>query len=512
MKMGVIGAGFIGRALARLAMDSGHEVMIANSRDPKTLGSTAVALGCKTGTAADAAQFGDVVIVSIPFSAISNLDPVGFSGKVVIDTCNHYPARDGENVALDANTDTTGAILARHLPNAKVVKAFNAILQGDLHNDSAPKGAAKRRALPIAGDDSEARALVAGLVDDFGFDVVDAGTMSESWRFERGKPSYCIQLDRAGLEAALAAAEKGVAAPIGSWRRRRDAEAKTAEPERGLTGRGAMDIVDGQFHLSRTEGIAGTLVAMDALGIQSMIVDEVWTRQGGRSQPNVPLQEGHARALTVLGVEAAIVHPARFAFVQRITRHDPRLAALVPLLAETPGCKGLRIVLSSRAERDAVKNGDWDIALGIAAAHDLPVCLLSTDMPEVAATITERFSNLMLILDHCGWGRSTVEWKAILDLSKNPNTLLKWSHATRAFQTFDNPDAAEITGLSDAVAAFGADRVFWASDATFEESKRSWAELLSNILHHPRLTDGDCRKILAGTARRVFKWPLNGPV
>ena len=110
-------------------------------------------------------------------------------------------------------------MLAQHLAGAKVVKAFNAILQGDLEKDGRAAGAPDRRALPIAGDDAQAKQVVTGLIDAFGFDVVDAGPLSEGWRFERAKPAYCIALDVPGLEQALAAAERDVEVAHGSWRR-----------------------------------------------------------------------------------------------------------------------------------------------------------------------------------------------------------------------------------------------------------------------------------------------------
>jgi predicted dinucleotide-binding enzyme len=218
MKIGVIGAGFIGRALATVAIGNGHEVMISNSRGPQTLTSTAIALRCKAGTVAQAAEFGDVVVVAIPMSAYKGLDPHAFEGKVVLDANNYYPARDGAIPELDAHEATTSGLLASHLAGARVVKAFNAILQGDIEKDAKPPGSLDRRALPIAGDDARAKELIAGLVDQFGFDVVDAGSLSDSWRFERAMPAYCVALDVAQLQEALTSARRGVEVPDGSWR------------------------------------------------------------------------------------------------------------------------------------------------------------------------------------------------------------------------------------------------------------------------------------------------------
>lgn len=216
MKIGSIGAGFIGRAVARLAVAHGHQVMLSNSRSPRTLTSTAVSVRAGIGTVADAAAFGDVVLLAIPFYAIADLDPAAFAGKIVMDACNYYPGRDEPVPALDNETATTSGLVQQHLAGAKVVKAWNAILERDIEPDARPAAAPDRRALPIAGDDAEAKTTVAALFDDLGYDVVDAGPLSEGWRFERARPPYCVRLDRAGLEAKLADAGSRVAE--GSWR------------------------------------------------------------------------------------------------------------------------------------------------------------------------------------------------------------------------------------------------------------------------------------------------------
>lgn len=219
MRIGIIGAGFIGRAVASLAVRNGHEVMISNSRDPRSLGSTVVALGCKAGTAQQAAEFGEAVVVAIPFFAHRSV-PVGpVAGKPVLDANNYYPERDGHIPELDGEETTTSEMLAVHLVGAHVVKAFNAILQQDLAEGGTAPGTPGRRALPIAGDDEAAKQIVAGLHDQFGYDVVDAGPLSQGWRFQRAMPAYCIPLDAASLRAALEAAERGVEQPHGSWRR-----------------------------------------------------------------------------------------------------------------------------------------------------------------------------------------------------------------------------------------------------------------------------------------------------
>ncbi|QYE33325.1 NAD(P)-binding domain-containing protein (plasmid) [Polymorphobacter sp. PAMC 29334] len=217
MKIGCVGAGFIGRAVAKLAVDNGHQAMLSNSRGPRSLTSTMVAVKAAVGTVADAVAFGDVVLLAIPFYAVADLDPALFEGKIVMDACNYYPGRDDPVPALDDGSATTSGMVQQHLAGAKVVKAWNAILERDIEKDARAAGAADRRALPIAGDDLEAKSAVAALFHSLGYDVVDAGPLSEGWRFERARPAYCVPLGKAELEAKLADAGIGEQAD-GAWR------------------------------------------------------------------------------------------------------------------------------------------------------------------------------------------------------------------------------------------------------------------------------------------------------
>ncbi|WP_242140461.1 NAD(P)-binding domain-containing protein [Sphingomonas sp. TREG-RG-20F-R18-01] len=217
MKIGSVGAGFIGRAVAKLAVEHGHQVMLSNSRGPRTLTSTAISVRAGIGKVADAVAFGDVVLLAIPFYAVADLDPAVFVGKIVMDACNYYPGRDEPVPELDDGFATTSEIVQRHFAGAKVVKAWNAILERDIEKDARPTGASDRRALPIAGNDSDAKLVVATLFDSLGYDVVDAGTLGEGWRFERARPAYCVRLDRAGLEDKLMEAG-AVQQAEGAWR------------------------------------------------------------------------------------------------------------------------------------------------------------------------------------------------------------------------------------------------------------------------------------------------------
>jgi predicted dinucleotide-binding enzyme len=208
MRIGLIGAGNIGSTLARLAVEHGHDVMISNSRGPETLAGLVSHLGerATAGTAARAAEFGDVVVVTIPLKNYRKVPAAQLANKTVIDTNNYYPKRDGQIPELDSDAVTTSELLAAHLPESRVVKAFNNIYYADLAAQGQPAGTPGRRALPIAGDDAEAKKVVAGLVEEFGFDVIDVGGLAEGRRFQRDTPAYVTRLDAASLRAALAGA------------------------------------------------------------------------------------------------------------------------------------------------------------------------------------------------------------------------------------------------------------------------------------------------------------------
>ncbi len=208
MKIGIVGAGFVGRAIAKLAIQSGDQVMLSNSRGSQTLFSLRSMIRCEVGTVAEAVAFGDVVVVAVPLSAIGQLPADIFREKIVIDAMNYYPERDGHIAELDEGATTTSEFLLRYLPEAKITKAFNAIQMTQLESDGLPAGTQGRRALPLVGDDTEGKKIASDLYEAFGFDTVDGGALSEGWRFERGMPSYCVRMTKAELMEALSAAKK----------------------------------------------------------------------------------------------------------------------------------------------------------------------------------------------------------------------------------------------------------------------------------------------------------------
>ncbi|MBC9179084.1 NADPH-dependent F420 reductase [Pseudoroseomonas ludipueritiae] len=219
MRIGIIGAGFIGRAVARLGVAAGHEVMVSNLRGPHTLSGIPGATGAGIGTVEEAARFGEAALVAIPLHQYQTIPSAPLAGKVVLDANNYYPDRDGRIPALDAQRTTTSEMLARHLPQSRIVKAFNAILAADLEKGGSLLASGQRRAVPIASDDQEAKVVATQFLDQIGFDAVDAGPFSEGWRFERARPAYCAPLDREALLQTLKTTERDNWVLEGSWRR-----------------------------------------------------------------------------------------------------------------------------------------------------------------------------------------------------------------------------------------------------------------------------------------------------
>jgi predicted dinucleotide-binding enzyme len=208
--IGLIGAGHIGSQVARLAVKSGYDVVISNSRGPETLSELVAELGPKAraATSIDAAKAGDLVVVTVPLKNYRAVPVEPLAGKVVIDTNNYYPQRDGHIPELDNESTTTSELLQAHLPKSKVVKGFNHIYASQLTTDGLPAGTKNRRALVIAGNDGDAKATVAQLLDQFGFDAVDAGPLKEGWRIQRDTPGYGPRRTAEELRKDLAAARR----------------------------------------------------------------------------------------------------------------------------------------------------------------------------------------------------------------------------------------------------------------------------------------------------------------
>ena len=209
MKIGIVGAGNIGGALTRRLTALGHEVSVANSRDPDTLADLAVETGATAVLAGEAAAGADIVVVTVPEQAVPYLPDRLLAGAaddvVVIDTCNYYPRqRDGRITAIEDGM--TESRWVEQQIGVSVVKVFNGIYAEHLLTRGVPAGTAGRIALPVAGDDADAKDVVMTLVDSLGFDPVDGGGLDDSWRQQPGSPVYGADFDADGVRKALAEA------------------------------------------------------------------------------------------------------------------------------------------------------------------------------------------------------------------------------------------------------------------------------------------------------------------
>lgn len=191
--IGLIGSGNIGSTVARLAVDAGYDVVLSNSRGPETLQDLVRDLGprARAATATEAAEAGDLVVVTVPLHAYREVPAAPLAGKTVIDTNNYYPERDGRIAALDDGSDTTSGLLQAHLPDAHVVKTFNNIFFVALAALARPQGE-DRSTLSVFGDDDGAKAEVTAFLDAIGYDALDVGPLADSWRAENGRPAYVM--------------------------------------------------------------------------------------------------------------------------------------------------------------------------------------------------------------------------------------------------------------------------------------------------------------------------------
>jgi predicted dinucleotide-binding enzyme len=189
MRIGIIGSGSIGGTLAALFGGRGHEIRLANSRGPQSLRD--LPEGVRAATVEEAARDSEVVVVAIPFGRFTELPAEAFYGTVVVDAGNYYPQRDGVIPQLDDGSTTSTELVAAHLKGARAVKAFNTLYYVKLREDGRPDApAADRLAIPLAGDDADAKRLVSGLIEEIGFAPVDAGALANGRRQQPGTPLY----------------------------------------------------------------------------------------------------------------------------------------------------------------------------------------------------------------------------------------------------------------------------------------------------------------------------------
>ncbi|WP_434391587.1 NADPH-dependent F420 reductase [Melittangium boletus] len=209
MKIGIIGAGFIGKTLARNLAAAGHDVKVANSRGPETIEAEALSTGARAVTTAETVEGVDVVILSIPLFKLPRLKPLISalpSETVVIDTSNYYPGRDNRIEALEQGQVESEWV--QEQIGHPIAKAWNMILSESFAEKNHPAGHPDRLAIAVAADSERERNIAAELVEATGFDAYHAGSIRESWRFQPGAPGYCTELKLGALPAALAATER----------------------------------------------------------------------------------------------------------------------------------------------------------------------------------------------------------------------------------------------------------------------------------------------------------------
>jgi predicted dinucleotide-binding enzyme len=207
VRIGIIGSGKIGGSLTRRLTDLGHDVTVANSRGPNTLVGLADETGARPGSVEEVVRGASLVVVAIPLGAVPELPVAAFDGQAVVDANNYYPGRDGQIAEIDTGTPSSRWV-AQHLHGAKVVKAFNNMYASYLIDRALPASAEDRIALPVAGDDGTTKGTVMRLIDDLGFDPVDAGTLDDSWRQEPDTPVYGAAVGIEDVEELLSAATR----------------------------------------------------------------------------------------------------------------------------------------------------------------------------------------------------------------------------------------------------------------------------------------------------------------
>jgi predicted dinucleotide-binding enzyme len=207
MEIGIIGSGNIGSTLAGYLTALGHQVLIANSRGPESIGEIAAKTGATPVTTEQAAGAKDLIIIAIPNKAIVNLpkEILSASKAIIVDAGNYYPSRDGQ--ISDIEGGLTDSEWVAKIIEHPVIKAFNNIVAPSLASKSASAGSANRIALSVAGDDQQQKQTVIKLIDEIGFDAIDGGALSESWRQQPGEPAYCKDLDKGTLKSALQQAD-----------------------------------------------------------------------------------------------------------------------------------------------------------------------------------------------------------------------------------------------------------------------------------------------------------------
>lgn len=286
-----------------------------------------------------------------------------------------------------------------------------------------------------------------------------------------------------------------------------------------------MQIVDAQIHMG-PGGIAERLAAMDALGIASVLVDELWHGAAHRYSPCHPLPGGGYRPIAPTAELAAQQWPERFSYVLRVQRDDPEFAQVIRQARHAPNLRALRLNPGSLPEnRAAFSEGGYDAICAAACDNGLPIFIFAPDEPDALARCARAFPDLRLIVDHCGVysnamrgsalgggsaaldeGQHMAMFERVLELARFPNVAFKWSHFSGMFDLPAWPGEALRPILRKTLDAFGRERVMWASDFSVNQRGEAWAELLYSVRANADLSAEEIEWLLGRAVRGWLGW------
>jgi L-fuconolactonase len=272
-----------------------------------------------------------------------------------------------------------------------------------------------------------------------------------------------------------------------------------------------VDIIDTQVHFNQIGTLDAGIAAMAAVGISGVMFDE-WSHfdEHKRLQPGELLANGEFRPLCPLAEAAATAYPEKFGVLRRVGPRDPQLAKLASSLAAARYCAALRLLADTQETAKALADGELDHVFATAADHDLPLFVLTNGHAELLRRPAERFPDLSIVVDHCGLvlekAGSGEPLKAVFELARHPNVILKWSHATYFLTRGPYPFEDVIPWLRQAISHYGESRIMWGSDFTIVAPFASWAEELFHIRDAAGLSQTEKDWILGKTARAVLGW------
>jgi predicted TIM-barrel fold metal-dependent hydrolase len=273
-----------------------------------------------------------------------------------------------------------------------------------------------------------------------------------------------------------------------------------------MTNTAAADIVDAQFHLFHTMDAATCLQVMDALGISGVVIDEVWSAESPTKglEPSLRLETDIQRPLALGARMAAMRHPNRFRYLLRLDHRDPQMEAVMREAARDPLCAAFRGLCWNHHNAD-LREGRFVRMFELAAELGRPLFFQTFETASVKPMLAA-VPEARVVLDHVGLARTREAFDDLLRMSEIPNLALKWCHADLLFPGEAYPFPARQAGLRDAVAAFGPDRVMWASDASMLGLDTNWAETLYCVRGSELLSSEAREWVLGGTARRILGW------